>query len=788
MLTIIFKDYILLKQLYLFMDCGMDSLATFYPKWVHVANYLRKTGIPMWSFNCGMGKDIFPGEINNPFSLILYASGNKLAESVIYVEILKFILTSITAYFYFRTINLSKYASTIGSLMLSFCGYMVAGSSGWYGHSTFVFYGVFWLFSFELLYKKNNIFIFPLAVFLMSSLNLFYIYIITVFLFTYASLRYFSEKGVDCLNFTKLMLKLTALGFLGLCMNAVFIFSPLLNMLTSPRVSGSSGYFHKLYSTPIFALASPMEYLTMIMRFFSTDILGSGDKYLMILNGKEQVCSVYKGWLNHFEDPLFYCSIPALLLAPQLFFILNTRKKKIYSLFLLLWILPLIFPFFRYALYLFSGNYYKGGLNFFIPAITVFIAVQSLNHIDVTGRLNRRALFITATILILMILFPFLLLKNDILVSRICLYAISLILSYAILIFLMSKPKLHRTSKLLFLLLLIGELVAFSSTTVNKRTTISYKDFTSKQGFNDYTIDAIKYLKSKNNGFYRIQKNYLSIPYVSFNDSEAQGFYGTPSYDSFNQKFYIDFLSGAGLLDPSNEIQTRWAVGVSQSMLMQSLVDVKYGLTKKQNNLFKKFKYKLMTKIGDVYVYENPLALPLGFTCDTYMTESNFRKLSHQERRVAMMKLFTVSKYDMVKLDGFRKVTPDFIPSCYTMMEYSKDVTMLRDDHMNIKKFTQNHIIGKINLKKKKMIIFSIPYDPGWSAQINGKDTSVLIVDFGLIGLIAPKGQNVIELKFTPLFLQIGLIISCIAIGIYTTLIFICVYSRHRKHSYSPHL
>ena len=55
----IFKDFLLLKKTYLFKDIGFDTISQFYPAYYHLADYVSKAGFPLWSFNQGMGQNIF---------------------------------------------------------------------------------------------------------------------------------------------------------------------------------------------------------------------------------------------------------------------------------------------------------------------------------------------------------------------------------------------------------------------------------------------------------------------------------------------------------------------------------------------------------------------------------------------------------------------------------------------------------------------------------------------------------------------------------------------------------
>ena len=102
---VIFHKYLTFDNLYLFKDIGSDTVNSLLPRIVHVADYLRSEGIPEWSFNQGMGQNIFAKSLGNPFAWILYLLGrNYLAYGIAYVEVLKILLGGIFFYLYLYTL------------------------------------------------------------------------------------------------------------------------------------------------------------------------------------------------------------------------------------------------------------------------------------------------------------------------------------------------------------------------------------------------------------------------------------------------------------------------------------------------------------------------------------------------------------------------------------------------------------------------------------------------------------------------------------------------------------
>ena len=74
-------------------------------------------------------------------------------------------------------------------------------------------------------------------------------------------------------------MKLAGLGAIGVGMSAVFSLGALLEKINSPRVTGDVKATGRLLSLPIFGLPDRLEWVTMIMRFFSNDLLGAGSNF-----------------------------------------------------------------------------------------------------------------------------------------------------------------------------------------------------------------------------------------------------------------------------------------------------------------------------------------------------------------------------------------------------------------------------------------------------------------------------------------------------------------------------
>jgi len=758
---IVFNNYLFCFNVYIFKDIGSDSYNHGYPNFVHISEYLRNEGIPKWSFSQGMGQNIFPGGISNPFCVILYLIGqDHLAYGIAYVEVLKILLCGIFFYLYIRTLLSDNYISIVGAILCSFSGYIILGS-GWYGHSLFVTYGAFLLFSFEKLFKNNVWIFFPLSVALIGAFNPFYLYMFGVFIFFYTMFRYFDEYGFDIKGLLLFYFKLFYLAVLGISMVFLFMFNDLQRMLQSPRVGGEAGYFDKLIQSYLLGFGSFEHNITALFRLFSNDILGTG--------------SEYKGWYNYLEAPIFYCGIITIILIPQVFCFVRNRKRIIFSIFFAFWVFIVIFPFFRYSFYLFSGNYYKGGLSFFIPAVLLFFSLNALNIIIKKNTINLPVLISTFLSLIVLLYFPYFPENISPVVNEIRTLVTSFLIVYTILIYLLSLQKYTTIAKISLLIILCVEAMFFSYITVNKRFVVTSDELKNKVGYNDYTIEALEYIQTHDKSFFRINKDYASgnSMHTSLNDAMIQGYYGTPSYCSFNQLYYIKFLSDTGVIQRENEHHTRWAPGLISRPILQTFASVKYHLSKREDSPYLNFGYEKLETFNNVHLLKNKNFLPLGYTYDKYIEYNDFIMLSSRKKEITLLRSVVVNSDVKDMLGGMDIYNIADTPNTYTIDIYQNDIEMLKSDVLNLERHSHNSIKGTIHLKKKKLLFFSIPYDKGWIATVDGEKVKPILVNIGFMALLLDKGIHRVELKYTIPYYEIGIIISIFSLLIYIISIYI---------------
>jgi uncharacterized membrane protein YfhO len=764
----VFHKFILGKAVYLFKDIGSDTLNFNYPSLINISEMLREEGLPSWSFEQGLGQNMFPFSLSDPSTYLLYLLGSdNLSFGIVWVEVIKITCSGLLFFCYLKKLKLDTNAAYMGGLLYAFSGFMIVGS-GWYIFSTLGLYAALILLSFEMLYLERKWWLFPISVSLIAAYNFVSLYTCSIFLLLYVLFRLLAEEETTFRKLSSLLPQMLLLGALGVLISAVFSIPNLLQMIDSPRVSGNASLTNELASIPVFEFGNSNYLVTLLMRTFSSDLLGNGNAYI--------------GWRNYLEAPLSYCGLVSLLLVPQIFIFLKARQKIAFGTFIGIFIFAEIFPWFRKGFWLFQGDYFRD-FSLYVSIIFILFSVYALDNIIKGRKIDLLLLVISFFTLMFLLYFPYDLNLQDGIKFQDAIdhniqakIALFLILISTILV-LFSAEKCRRFVPIFLLAITIAELGSFSYDSINKRKFITTTDIHKKVGYNDYSVEAIAFIKQQDKDFFRVEKNYSSSPamHLSLNDSKVQHYFGTGSYHTFNQLNYINFLSACDVLNSKIETDTRWAIGVKNDPLLQVLTGVRYLLFKGNWGSYP-ILTDIYTKIGnfnDVTVLKSKYALPMGVAYDAYMLQSDFSRLDSEHKQIALLKSIIIPDGLSSELSTMTRVLGSDLPTgTYSVNELAKDTDKLKSNGFHLNIFSNNRIDGEIITPIKQLVFFSFPFDNGWSAEVNGNDATILMVDGGLSAVLVGPGTNAITLHYSPPFVKKGLYLTLLGLLIFGALMF----------------
>jgi len=734
---ILFSRYLFGSELFIFDDVGSDTLTMFFPGLVQSARYCRENGIPGWSFYIGLGDNFYPGTLLSPWHWIyIPMNAATIAYSIAWVQAAILFTTGLVFYRFLREALFSLPVCIVGSMLYAFGGYLVVGSA-WYGHSTVIFWMTLALLGFELLLRKKNWWLFIIPFVLMLDVRS---YFLILFMIIYSFIRImdlysFSWRALF-MNYKRMLI----CGVVALLVSLPFVGGNWHRFAYSPRVSGRVSYSEHLSSVFPFRTASQEHYLTAFFRMISNDALGSAN--------------TFNGWKNYLEAPLFYIGLITILLVFQFFALASKKRKILYGAFLGLWVFMIIFPWFRFAFYGFAGDYYKGALSLFIPFSFLFVGLLGFQEIMNGKKPNLVVLGITLVMLLGLIWFPYH--EPKVTISQaVQLKASLFLIAYAVLIGWIQNEKFKRIILPSILLVVAVEALVFSWSSFNERGSIHKADIGNKKFQFDHSIEAVDYIKKNDPGlFYRIDKIYGSVK-SGYNDGMVQDFFGSKMYQSHNHKNYVRFLDEMGIIDGSQEKNTRWLLGLSNNQYLHPLFSIKYLLSKPNAQVnVNPALYDEVTKTGDVEVYRNKYFLPFGIPFDQYIDYDDFKNVPYDQKQGAIYQGIILE--DDAHEGKFQLNKVPFSSMNTSATDLVNLISTLPDKSMKMEYFSQNRIVGSIGLNKPSVVFFSIPFDIGWKAKVDDVKSDLFLADIGFTGLYVEPGNHVIELYYDPPLSKIG--------------------------------
>ena len=778
-----------------------------------------------YSFSAGMGDSMGSGSINvEPISYLTgwlrrivnifvpIDAGARSVEDFYFQFLISFLGTALFTFLWLRTLNVSKYASTVGSLLVAFSGCIVVLSI--WRIEGFGFQLAFYLFAFEQLLVKKRPYFFPFAV-LMFAGSPYFLYLASLFLFIYMVMRLVVIKA----TFKTILhtcLWVFVLGLLGMAVALPDLINNLISMLNTPRMAGGVGFGT---TAPTELLLDKTMGITTILRIFANDIPG---------------CDFAMGeWNNFLEAPAFYSGLLTLLLLPQIFQYLNRRKQIAYGCFLAFWLAVMVFPPLRRAIVLYAGDYYRYGIDFFITFALIFVAAQSLSLIE---NFKKVSVPVLAGSLVVCVIALYGAANSDLMVNsptlkmNVVYFVIVFLVIHAGVLMWSVNCKNRQMFKIVQVLLVVVEVSFITYSSFDGRDTVSKMEFDlNRNGIFDGTEKIVAKLKQTETAkFFRMEKDYKSSRQIhsNLNEASALGYFGTKNYSSFNQPNYVKFLNNTGHIAPHIESETRWISGIGRDPLCLSFAGIKYYLTKTDTMMAHMPICQPYDTVNGIHVIKIDKTLPLGFTVDRYVKPEDFKKLisfkidnnavDNAASTMDYMGVLPSTKYDVVEnlrklvgrefsdADSLYMAIRDASPGVAWMMLaqnifhtsinsfmaneallasfvcedgscidttlfsrldiHDKNVivpveefsTMLFDslynyansESLEISDFKQDNIKGRLNVSKNKFLVLTIPYDQNWTISIDGVESNLKMCDFGFSGIEVAAGNHNIELRY----------------------------------------
>lgn len=179
--------------------------------------------------------------------------------------------------------------------------------------------------------------------------------------------------------------------------------------------------------------------------------------------------------------------------------------------------------------------------------------------------------------------------------------------------------------------------------------------------------------------------------------------------------------------------------------------------------------YEKYSDIPPYEIFSNKYFVPMGFTYDYYTTEDIAEQTLSTNRSKILMRALVMEEEYLYKYEpNLEKLSEDDLYD-YTLSSFEKNVEERKSSACYEFQRTPDGFTSKIKMDKSNFVFYSVPYDKGFTAYVNGKKSEIIRVNYGLSAVYAPAGDNTIEFVYRTRGLNLGIAISLGGIFIYAT-------------------
>ena len=190
------------------------------------------------------------------------------------------------------------------------------------------------------------------------------------------------------------------------------------------------------------------------------------------------------------------------------------------------------------------------------------------------------------------------------------------------------------------------------------------------------------------------------------------------------------------------------------------------------------------TYLGDVdgyALYHNDNYVPMGFTYDYYVTEATYQTSIKTLRSNLLMRALVLTDEDVAQYGRYLTELSEDMLNDLHYDSYTQDCADRRANSCSVFQMNNAGFHAEITLDKTNLVFFSVPYDDGFTAYVNGEKTDILRVDEGLMAVLCPAGASSIDFVYQAAGLSASRVVTAVAIPVWV--VYVAYFVRRKRRS-----
>ena len=647
----------------------------------------------------------------------------------------------LTSYVWIRRQVREESWAVIGSLLYTFSGFQACNIVFQHFHDATAFFPLY-LLTFDDVVQKRKTTGFTMMTALMSIINYYFFFGQVVFIFLYYIVRY-CPSG-DPRRIAAEVLHIVASGAVGLLMASFFLVQSVYGISGNSRlndyISGYGIFAYEDGTTPLAIIKS----MFLVPDIIAKPTLFSGEQ---VKNGS---LAVYLPCFS-MAGVIAYCRI----------FKKSWKRRMI----LLCGVIAFV-PVFNAAFNAFNAAYYARW--FYMPIL--IMAAMTARALECGRKKQLKvAVRITCTITVLIMLSAlvptmenetlkwFSISSNkDILVIEILATAVQLSILLALIYVLPLIGSLAKYRKPIFIVsVILCCLITNIAVLYNGNSLIA------KSGgvkWRQQMLDSRPELRDTSS-FCRVETDGTSTNYEM-----VWGYPTIHCFESTVNPSIFSFYRKIGMIRTVESTLPVDRVGA------RALLSVRYYI---ENTLVKPSKtiedkgglvgYDNGTETEGYRIFENENYIPMGFTFNSFIRDDEYSAMKKGEMSDRLLVKDIILTEEQCALYGkYMQEDEHADEEVMSDQVFERHCRERAESACTDFEFTKSGFRAVADLEKDNLVLFSVPYDAGFTAQVDGEEVVIEKVDGGLMAVLVPAGQHTIEFTYFPVGLRECMVISAL--------------------------
>ena len=184
-------------------------------------------------------------------------------------------------------------------------------------------------------------------------------------------------------------------------------------------------------------------------------------------------------------------------------------------------------------------------------------------------------------------------------------------------------------------------------------------------------------------------------------------------------------------------------------------------------------------------LYHNDNYVPMGFTYDYYVTDATYQTSIKTLRSNLLMRALVLTDEDVAQYGKYLTELSEDMLNDLHYDSYTQDCSDRRAHSCSVFQMNNAGFHAEITLDKTNLVFFSVPYDDGFTAYVNGEKTDILQVDEGLMAVLCPAGASSIDFVYQAAGLSASRVVTAVAIPVWVVYV-ACFVRRKRRNTGAP--